>query len=164
MNGFNISESELKAAKNFFSDSDVEALTAQSLKINKSQPNFTAVVLALEMHGLNRIKVEDLLESIFVVYYAQTELRKRRINQISTGQIKKNAQGFEEFIKYYNVEKEIGSDDLSEIKFIRDNIVLNFALTTLRDLFGDSTKIPKEVVFAYFALLKAIEIGADKGE
>jgi len=30
-------------------------------------------------------------------------------------------------------------------------------------LFENSTKIPKEVIFSYFALLKAIEMGAEKG-
>ena len=122
----------------------------------------TKVVLALEMHGLDRIKVEDLLESIFIIYYAQTELRKKIIRQISVGQIKNNIKWFEEFIKYYNEEKEFRTGDLSEIKFLRDNIVLDFALKTLRDLFYDSTKIPKEVIFGYFALLKAIEMGAEK--
>lgn len=163
MNGFDISDDELKTAKDFFSNNDIGVLTSQCIKTNKSQPIFSAAVLALEMHGLDRIKVEDLLESIFIVYYAQTELRKKKLNQISAGQIKKNIQWFEEFIKYYNSEKEIGTDDLSQIKFIRDSIVLNFALNTLHDLFGDSTRIPKEVIFVYFALLKAIEIGAEKG-
>lgn len=162
MNSFNISEAELSTAKDFFSRNEVGVLTAQAIKINKSQPNFTAVVLALEMHGLDRIRVEDLLESIFIVYYAQTELRKKTIRQISVGQIKNNIKWFEEFIKYYNEEKEFGTGDLSEIKFLRDNIVLDFALKTLRDLFDDSKKIPKEVIFGYFALLKAIEMGAEK--
>jgi len=163
MHEFNISENELKTAIDFFSNNDIEVLTVQSIKINQSQPNFSAVVLALEMHGLDRSKVEDILESIFVVYYAQTELRQRIINQISFGQIKKNIKWFEEFIRYYNDEKQIGSNDLLSIKFIRDNVVLDFALNTLRNLFIDSTKIPREVVFSYFSLLKAIEIGAEKG-
>ena len=162
MNGFNLSEEELLTAKDFFTNNNIEVLTAQAIKINKSQPNFTVVVLALEMHGLDRIKVEDLLESIFIVYYVQTELRKKTINQISAGQIKKNVKWFEEFIKYYNEEKEFGTDNLSEVKFLRDNTVLNFAINTLRDLFDDLNKIPKEVIFGYFALLKAIEIGAEK--
>ena len=164
MHDFNISENELKIAKVFFSNNDIEVLTAQSIKINQSQPNFSAVVLALEMHGLDRSKVEDILESLFVIYYAQTELKKRKIKKISYAQIKKNIQWFEEFIKYYNDERQIGSDDLSSIKFIRDNVVLDFALSTLHNLFMDSTKIPIEVVFSYFSLLKAIEIGAERDE
>ena len=162
MQGFNISVDQLKAARDFFSGNDIEVLTAQSIKINRGQPNFTATVLALEMHGLDRIKVEDLLESIFVVYYAQTELRKKTIYPISFGQIKKNIKWFEEFISYYNGENKIGNQDLTQIKFIRDDIVLDFALNTLRNLFGDPAKIPVEVVFSYFALLKAIEIGTEK--
>ena len=162
MNGFSLSEEELRTAKDFFSHNEIEVLKAQARKINKSQPNFSAVVLGLEMHGLDRMKVEDLLESIFVVYYAQTELRKKTINQISAGQIKKNVKWFEEFIKYYNKEKEVRTGDLSEIKFLRDNIVLDFAVNTLHDLFDDLTQIPKELIFGYFALLKAIEIGAEK--
>ena len=162
MTGYNISSDELNTAQEFFASNNIATLTAQSIKINKSQPNFTAVVLALEMHGLDRIKVEDLLESIFVVYYAQTELRKKSIRQISVGQIKKNIQWFEEFISYYNEEDSAGSSDLSQIKFIRDEVVLNYAAKTLRDLFSEASMIPREVVFSYFSLLKAIEIGAEK--
>lgn len=164
MHEFNISEHDLKTSIDFFSNSDIEVLTAQAIKINQSQPNFSAVVLALEMHGLDRIKVEDILESIFVIYYAQTDLRKRMINQITFLQIKENIKWFEEFIRYYNEEKKTGSNDLLSIEFIRDKVVLNFALNTLRNLFINSIEIPREVVFSYFSLLKAIEIGAEKGE
>jgi hypothetical protein len=162
MDGYKISEEQLKIAADFFHRNDLETLTAQSMKINTSQPNFTAMMLALEMHGLNRIIVEDLLESIFIVYYAQTELRKKTINPISAGQIKKNIKLFEDFLKYYNKEKEFETGDLSEIKFLRDDLVLQFAVNTLRNLFTDITRIPREVIFGYFALLKAIEIGAEK--
>ncbi len=162
MNSFSISVDELKSAQDFFSGSDIDVLTSQSIKINKKQPNFTAVVLALEMLGLNRFKVEDLLESIFVVYFAQTELRKKSIATISSGQVKKNIEKFGEFISYFNDERKEGSHDLSEIKFLRDNTVLEFALKTLHKIFGDLAEIPDEVTFSYFAILKAIEIGAEK--
>lgn len=162
MNHFNISVEELESAQNFFYDNDIDVLTVQSIKINRKQPNFTATVLALEMHGLDRLKVEDLLESIFVVYFAQTELRNKSIATISTGQLKKNIEWFGQFISYFNAEKKDGSQDLSEIKFLRDNIVLEYAIRTLQRIFGDITKIPKEVIFSYFAVLKAIEIGAEK--
>lgn len=164
MHEFNISEKELKTARDFFSGKDIKVLTAQCVKINQSQPNFSAVVLALEIHGLDQSAVEDILESIFVIYYAQTELRQKTIKQISFGQIRENIKLFEEFLKYYNDEKQIGSDDLLSIKFIRDNVVLEFALNTLRHLFINSTEIPKEVLFSYFSLLKAIEIGALKDD
>ena len=163
MHEFKISENELKTAIDFFSGNDIEALTTQSIKINQSQPNFSAAVLALEMHGLDRPRVEDILESIFVVYYAQTELKHRVIKQISFRKIKENIKWFGEFIRYYNDEKQIESDDLLAIEFLRDNVVMDFAINTLRNLFISASKIPREVVFAYFSLLKAIEIGAEKG-
>lgn len=162
MGEFKISQNELNKAKSFFLNGNIKTLTAQSKKINKSQPNFTGVVLALEKHGLDIIKVEDLLESIFIVYYAQTEVRKKSIKQISIGQIMKNIKWFEEFVQYYNKEKNYGTADLSAIKFLRDDIVLNFALETLRNMFGSPGKIPKEVLFSYFALLKEIEMEAEK--
>ena len=163
MHEFNISEKELQLAILFFSSNDIEALTAQAIKINQSQPNFSAVVLALERHGLDRIKVEDLLESIFVVYYAQTELRQRKMNRITFKQIKENVKWFGEFISYFNEEKKTGNDDLLSLKFLRDDVVLDYAFNTLGNLFGDPTKIPQEVVFGYFSLLKAIEMGTEKG-
>ncbi len=119
-------------------------------------------MLALERDGLDRPTVEDLLDSIFVIYFVQTTLRGQKINQISSGQILKNVKLFESFIKYYNKEKEFGSDNLSEIKFVRAEVVLKFALNTLKNLFGDISSIPKMVIFSYFAVLKAIEIGVEK--
>jgi len=162
MKEFYITQDELDNARSFFSDSSIELLTSQSIKINTSQPNFSTVVLALERDGLDRPTVEDLLESIFVIYFAQTTLRGQKINQISFGQILKNVKWFESFIKYYNKEKEFGSDNLSEIKFVRDEVVLKFALNTLKNLFGDISSSPKVVIFSYFAVLKAIEIGVEK--
>lgn len=162
MNRLRISADELKLAQDFFSRNDIDVLTAQSFKINKGQPNFTSIVLALELYGLDRIKVEDLLESIFVVYFAQTELRKKSIATISVGQIKKNIEWFGDFINYYNSETKDGNQDLSEIKFLRDNIILEYAFNTLKTIFADIADIPKEVIFSYFAVLKAIETGAEK--
>lgn len=163
MEEYKISEDQLIIAKEFFSSDNIDALTKQSRKINTTQPNFSAVVLALEMYGLNRVFVEDILESIFVVYFVQTELRKKNIAKISTVDIEKNIKWFGDFIMYYNMEKECGTADLEKIKFLRDDTVLRFAIATLQGLFGDYKKIPWEVVISYFALLKGIEMGAEKG-
>ena len=162
MSSYNILKDQLEAGKRFFQDSSVNLLTAISTKINKEQPNFTTVLLALEMHGLDRNLVEDLLESIFIVYYIQTNFNKKSIPTISSGQVVKNVNWFGQFIDYYNQEKSDVSADLSQIKFLRDEIVLNFAADTLRNLFGEVKNIPKEVIFAYFGLLKGIEMGAEK--
>ena len=70
MKEFHITQGELDDARSFFSDSSIELLTSHSIKINTSQPNFSTVVLALERDGLDRPTVEDLLESIFVIYFA----------------------------------------------------------------------------------------------
>lgn len=161
MSEYKITTNQLETTKRFFRDSSIETLTTVSRKINREQPNFTAVVLALEKHGLNRIVVEDLLETIFIIYYIQTDLNKKSIPTISSGQVTKNVTWFGQFIEYYNQEKNDIAPDLSQINFLRDEIVLNFAAETLRNLFGDIIKIPKEVIFAYFALLKGIEIGAE---
>ncbi len=162
MNSYNITKDQLETAKQFFRDSSIDVLTDISIKINKEQPNFTAVLLALKMHGLDRNVVEDLLESIFIVYYIQTHLNKKSILTISSGQVVKNVNWFGQFIDYYNQEKNDLSADLSQIKFLRDEIVLTFAVDTLHNLFGDIRSIPKEVVFGYFGLLKGIEMAAEK--
>jgi len=162
MNEFHITQDDLHKARAFFDYSSIELLTSQSIKINKSQPNFAAVVLALERVGLDRPTIEDLLESIFVIYFAQTSIRGRRIKQISSAEIFKNIKWFESFLEYYNKEKDLGAENLAEIKFVRDEVVLEYAVNTLKNLFGALSSIPKMVVFAYFAVLKAIEIGAEK--
>lgn len=158
MNNFHITRDQLEKAKLFFRESSIDKLTAISIKINTEQPNFTGVLLALQMHGLDRIKVEDLLESVFIVYYAQTFLNKKSIRTISSGQVAENVKLFGQFIDYFNREKS----DSAQIKFLRDEIVLHFAVETLHNLFGDIKDVPIEVVFGYFALLKGIEIGAEK--
>ena len=162
MNNYKITKDQLETAQQFFRESSINVLTTVSTRINKEQPNFTAVLLALEMHGLDRNSVENLLESIFIIYYIQTDLNKKSIPTISTGQVVKNINGFGQFIEYYNQEKSDDSSDLSQIKFLRDQIVLNFAVETLHKLFGDVKNIPKEVTFGYLGLLKGIEMGADK--
>jgi len=162
MSDYKITADQIETSKRFFRDSDIATLTAVSRKFNKEQPNFTAVVLALEKHGINRIIVEDLLESIFIIYYVQTYLNKKSIPTISSGQLAKNVTWFGQFIEYYNQEKIDIAPHLSQLNFLRDEIVLNFAVETLHNLFGEIIKIPREVIFAYFALLKAIEIGAEK--
>lgn len=162
MDKFNITKEQLETAKRIFRDSSIEKLTSISTTINKEQPNFTGILLALQIHGLDRIIVEDLLESIFIIYYAQTRLNQNSIPTISSGQVVKNVNWFGQFIEYYNHEKLDRSSDLSQIKFLRDEIVLKFAVATLETLFGDITNIPKEVVFGYFGLLKGIEMGAEK--
>jgi len=162
MSEYKITKEQLETAKRFFRDSDVDTLTTVSKKINKEQPNFTAVLLALEKHGLNRIIVEDLLESIFIIYYIQTVLNNKSMPTISTGQIAKNVAWFSQFINYYNQENDNASTDLAQLQFLRDDLVLHFAAETLRNSFADISNISKEVIFAYFALLKGIEIGAEK--
>jgi hypothetical protein len=162
MSDFNITKDKLEESKQFFLNNTIDVLTNISIEINTEQPNFTGVLLALEMHGLDIIEVEDLLETIFVIYYAQTRLHKRSIPEITIEEVFKNVSWFEQFIGYYNDEKNDKSSDLSEIRFLRDDIVLDYAFETLESLFGEAQNIPKEVVYGYFALLKGIEMGAEK--
>jgi hypothetical protein len=131
-----ITEEELDKAINFFKQKDIPILENQARKINKKQPNFTAMIYAMEMHGFTREVVEDILETIFVVYYIQTELRKIDTTTISIGQIVKNQQSFAEFITYYNTENKFDDKmDLSKVNFIKDQIILNYAASTLQNLF-----------------------------
>jgi len=162
MSDFKITVEQLEFAKRFFRDSHIDTLTATSSKINREQPNFTAVALAWQKHGLNIISVEDLLETIFIVYYIQTTLNKKSIPTITFGQIVKNVNEFIQFNEYYNLERDNVAMDLSQIKFIRDELVLTFAAETLSSSFGTVGNIPREVFLGYFALLKAIERGAEK--
>ena len=159
----NITEEELDKSINFFKQNNISILENQARKINKKQPNFTAMIYAMEMHGFSRVIVEDILETIFVVYYIQTELRNIEINTISIGQIAKNQQSFSEFISYFNTEKKYGEKiDLSKVTFLKDQIVLNYAVKTLQRLFNKVEKFPNEILIPYFAILKAIELGAEK--
>ncbi len=147
----------------FFHNNELTVLENQSRKINKKQPSFTAMIYAFEMHGYTRNITEEILESIFVIYYAYTELLKIDIDTISTGQIAKNQKLFMDFIDLYNKERKHEDKlDFKKIDFIKSNVVLNYALQKLLSVFNDIDNFPNEIITPYFALLKAIEYGANK--
>jgi hypothetical protein len=132
-----LTDDEIRTAEQFFRRSDVAVLENQSRQINTAQPNFAATVLAMEMHGLTRDKEEDILESIFVIYYVHTVLRKKKLNSIGIGQIAKNIKWFESFLNFYNREKSSGEEiDLAKIKFLKDDTILRYAAGTLLRMFG----------------------------
>lgn len=162
MTKYHITGEQLEKAEMFFEESSVDVLTDISIRINTEQPNFTAVLLQLEMFGLIQPDVEDLLESVFVVYYAQTVLNRKSIPAISLEEIMENVDRFAQFITNFNQEKAAHSPDLNQNEFLRDEIVLHYALEKLNYLFGDYRNIPNEVTFTYFGLLKGIELGAEK--
>jgi hypothetical protein len=156
-------QEEIDEAISFFRNNREDVLADQARKFNEEQPNFTGTVLAMEMHGLARDKVEDLLESLFVVYYVFTVLRKLRIGRIGIGQLKKNIESFAQFLKYYHMEKSLdGSVDRSKVTFIKDRVILVYAATTLSKILEHGERYRNEVVFPYMALLRAIEHGAEK--
>ncbi len=158
-----LTEKELKESIEFFQQKDINILENQARKINQKQPNFTAMIYAFEMLGYTRDMTEEILESIFVIYYAYTELLKIELNTISAGQISKNQNAFIQFINFYN--KEHGHEDkldFSKFNFIKNQVVLNYAMQKLLLVFKSIKEIPNEILFPYFALLKAIEFGVEK--
>jgi hypothetical protein len=162
MNDFTISKSQLEAARAVFRDGSTEELTRIAIAINTEQPNFTAVMLALELCGLDRTQVEDMLESIFVVYYAQTRLNKRRLRAVSEAHVFKNSRKFAAFIADYEKKKAQFPIEDFDIKYLRDETVILFAMEILQRVFPDGVIMPKEVVIGYVALLKGIEEAAEE--
>ena len=155
-----LTEKELNEALDFFENNEISILEKQAIKFNKKQPTFTGLIYAFEMHGYTRDKTEEILESIFVIYYAYTEILKIEINTISIGQIKKNQQSFSEFIELYNKEYQYEDKiDLVKFSFIKNKAVLNYAVQKLLSIFESVEKFPNEITFPYFALLKAINMG-----
>jgi hypothetical protein len=114
--------------------------------------------------GLHIDKVEDLLESIFVIYYVQTKIRKTKIKPISIDQINKNMKWFEDCLKYYYKEIEYGNADIEKMLFLKDRTLMLYAVDKLQNIFGNIKNIPKEVVYAYLSLLKGIEIVAENAK
>jgi hypothetical protein len=85
-----LTEKELSESIKFFQQKDIDILENQARKINDKQPNFTAMIYTFEMLGYTRDMTEEFLESIFVIYYAYTELLKFEINTIGEDQIAYN--------------------------------------------------------------------------
>jgi hypothetical protein len=157
-----LTDKELKESIEFFQQKDINILENQARKINDKQPNFTAMIYTFEMLGYTRDMTEEFLESIFVIYYAYTELLKFEINTIGEDQIAYNINSFIEFINLYNKEnKHEDKLDFSKLNFIKNQVVLNYAVQKLLLVFKSIKEIPNEILFPYFALLKAIELGVE---
>lgn len=160
-----VTQDEIDTAVRFFHGNDISVLEQQAREFNTAQPSFTALIFAWEKDGIPRGITEDILESIFVVYYVYTKLKGFHINEISIGQFEKNLRSFEGFLRLYNKEKAApGGLDVSKLHFLKDKAVSAYGARTLADAFGDAREIPKQVILSYFALLKAIEYGAEKAD
>jgi hypothetical protein len=158
-----ITEIEIKLSEKFFNENDESVLREHAKTVNTHQPAFSAVFGAMEMHGVDGYKVDDLFRSVFVINYIYTIIKKINIRRISSGQIEKNIRLFENFIEFFNKEKNFEENiDLKKITFLTDETTLFYAVKILLQAFGDIKNIPNVVLFPYFALLKAIETGAVK--
>lgn len=161
MNNFSIRKDHLETSIQLFQTGSAVELSKIAFKFNQEQPNFAQVLLSFELNGLDRAIIDDLLESVFVIYYAHAQLNKRNIPPVLMDDLFRNVKGFKEFIQYYNQERNELTAYLSQIIFLRDDLVLNYAIETLHQVFNHVEHIPNEVIFGYLGLLKCIELGAE---
>ena len=151
-----LSQSEIDRAIDYFSQNSIETLTATCTSFNINQPTFSGIVLAWGKFGVPMDRLEDLLESIFVIYYAHTEIRRRKFPQISLEVFSKNLLKFQSFIKLYEKETRPNQEAIA-MTFLEDKIALRHALDSMADAFDGIEYVPSEVTIAYVALLKSIE-------
>ncbi len=160
-----VTQREIDTAVKFFSGKDIPILERQAREFNTAQPSFTALVFAWEKDGIPRFITEDILKSIFVVYYVYAKLRGLHIEEISAGRIAKTLESFTAFLQLYTKEKaDADGMDVCKMQFINDTTVLKYGAESLAGAFGDAGGAPNHVLMPYFALLKAIELGAEKAE
>jgi len=153
-----VTAEDLNAAQLFFMSEDENALAAQCVKINQHQPCFTDVMRSLEMQGLPIEQVEDLLEAVFVVYYAYTEVNRLSLKTISMMEVINQVELYVIFINNYNRLKQVGHKSIDDLMFLSNPAVVEFAASKLKDIYRVTANIPREASVSFFALLKAIEV------
>jgi len=151
-----LTQEELDVAFDFFSQSSIPVLTEVCTSSNIQQPLFSAIIFAWGKFGVPMDRMEELLESIFVIYYAHTEIRKQKLPQISVEVVSKNLLEFQSFIRYYNKETTLGQEAIA-MTFLEDKIALRHAIESLGDAFDGIEHVPSEVICGYVALLKSVE-------
>ena len=160
MNSNTITFEELSLSQQFFRENSIEKLTEVAYAINTEQPVFTRVIFSFEHAGIDVALMEDLMESILIVYYVHTHIRKKRIPEITLEDVMKNMSGYAQFLKHFSASGQQAPENLSEHKFLEDEFVLAYATQLLKGSNAHVQDIPKEVAFGYFALLKSIELAA----
>lgn len=157
-----ITQQELDKSLQFFRDSTLEVLAEVAYVINIQQPVFTQVIFSFEHAGLDVGIMEDLMESILVVYYVHSHIRKRVIPELTLEDIMGNLGGYAKSLQQFKESGHGAQDDVTGHAYLEDVVVLNYARRLLVQSFPNLCDIPKEVSYGYFALLKSIELAAAK--
>ncbi len=146
---------ELEKAKIIFQTKGPEILGRICFRINKEQPNISSAMLALEANGQTRIQTENLMESLFVIYYLFRNIRENKIKYISEHQIKSNCEKFASLLKMHESEKRFS--DYTPPLFLKDKLIMQYCTKTLSNNFENEDLAYFSAPFMYFSLIKSIE-------
>ena len=78
-----ITDLEIRIAEKFFNENDESVLRNHAKIVNTRQPMFSAVFGAMEMHGIDGYKVDELFQSVFVIHYIHAMIRKKSIRRMA---------------------------------------------------------------------------------
>lgn len=155
-------QEELNLSLQFFSNNAIDVLTEVAQAINLQQPVFTKVVFSFEHSGIEDGILEDMMESILIVYYVHSYMRKQVIPEITLEDVMGNLGGYAKSLQKFRESGRDTQDDFTAHAYLEDRVVLNYASRLLAKSFQDVRDIPKAVTYGYFALLKSIELAVSK--
>ncbi len=158
-----ITKKELQKAIDYFENTSTRKLKRKIDSINNRQPVLDQFIVVIGKSNLLWDMIEDIIISIYIIYYAHTEVKKRRFGKIDEGALLENTIAFDKFLLFFLKEsKHNDSIDFARANFIRDRVALTYCFTMLSDIFGGAKNIPREILLPYFGLLKTIELEAQR--
>lgn len=161
-NTFNvISHGDLIKAKSFFEKNQISTLEMMARQFNKEQPFFTAAAFAWETMNMPDHAVDELLQSIFEVYYVVRILQSHNINTITEKEIQAGIMLFGEFNAFYKASGALKSNDnLIKKAFFKNEAVFELSINVMMRSFVDDDAIirNKDGLMVYHSILRSIEV------
>lgn len=150
-----VRKEDIDIASRFFSTNSEEKLTPYAAEMNGKNPALPSAMKALENTGTSGYVVDELMLGILVIWYVIVKMKYKRIDQITDGDIVRNGELFQSFIKYFNDSDNEEKHHLNY--FTREKELANFTISLFIRLFESLENVPKEVALIYFSIMKCFE-------
>jgi|ERR1035437_3917756 hypothetical protein len=160
-----ISDDEIAKAKSFFKLNPEKILEATARQFNTEQPLFTGAAALWETEGVPIKTVEDMLESLFWIYYVIRYIKKTPQRKITDEAVKNSIDAYAEFIAYFNSSTDAKErQKLLDFGYFKNNSVFRCASEVISSNYEhvNEMKTHKDAFVVYFALLRCIELGQVK--
>jgi len=157
-----ISDDEIAKAKRFFKLNPEHVLEKTARQFNTEQPIFTGAAELWQMDGVPIEMVEDMLESLFWIYYVIRHIKKNVPKRITEEDVKDGISAYAAFIAYYNSSTDPKEKQkLLDFGYFKNNSVFRCVSEVISNNYShfEEMKPHKDVFVVYFATMRCIEIG-----